>query len=287
MFSESAQQAQCETAELKELITEILRSNPGFAKHGATYVPPIAEELVASSSQSISSVGTESSAKRILRPPAFESILGKTRVYRRANRNTSTNSFNTTRSSWSELSGLSLADISDISVIRLPVYLSELSNADLYQQERGLEEPKTTGMASGKQMDKVRQASGRIRTEVWYRLRVANGVTKVELLHEAAGKGYVEIVRTMLQNREVHENATDSSGATAIHHSALHGHPPTLQLLLDMGANIDAATKDGSTALHYSAEQGDHGIVLLLLDRGANVDAATDNGRTALHHSAQ
>ena len=127
MFSGSAQQAQCEIAELKMLITELLRSNPGFAEHGAPYIPLIAEEQMASSSRSISSVHTASSvqtassAKHPLRSLAFEGILGKTRVYRRADRNISTNSFNTIHSSWSQLSGLTLADVSDISVICLPV----------------------------------------------------------------------------------------------------------------------------------------------------------------------
>ena len=152
MFSESAQQARGDIAELRELITKLLRLNPGFAEYTATYTAPTAEEQIASSSRSISPVCTESSARHILPPSAFESILGETRVYRRADRNASTNSFKTVRSSWSQLSGLTLADVSDLSVICLPVYASELSNAYLYQQEP--EEPKATGtsgkMVSGK-----------------------------------------------------------------------------------------------------------------------------------------
>ena len=268
-------------------MTERSLSNPGFPEHRATCIPPIAEGRVAPSSHSIysvhtaSSVGTASSTIHTFQSVAFESILGKTRVYRRAGRNTSTNSFKTIRSSWSQLSGLTLADVSDISVICLPVCVSELSNAYLYQ-----EGPKTAGVVSGNQLERVRHASGRIRAEVWYRLKIANGVKGVALLHEAAGKGYVEVVRTMLQNREVHEDATDSSGATAIHHSAQNGHIATLRLLVDQGANVDAPTKDGRTALHYSAQRGHHEATLLLLDRGANTNATTIVGGTALHYSA-
>ena len=176
-------------------MTKLLQSNPGFAEHTVTYAPLTAEEQIASSSRSISSVRTESSAKYILPSSAFESILGKTRVYRRADRNASTNSFKSIHSSWSQLSGLTLADISDLSVICLPVYTSELSNAYLYQQEP--EGPKTTGISgrvvSGRQLERVRQASGRIRTEVWYRSRVAKGVKGVALFHEAAKIGRAHV----------------------------------------------------------------------------------------------
>ena len=288
MSSELAQQARGDIAGLRELISKLLQSNPGFAEHTTTYTPPTAEEQIASSSRSKSSVRTESSARHILPSSAFESILGTARVYRRADRNDSTNSFKTIHSSWSQLSGLTLADISDLSVICLPVYASELSNAYLYRPEP--ERPKTTGisgmMVSGRQLERVRQASGRIRTGVWYRSRIAKGVKGAALFHEAAGKGYVEVVRTMLQNGEVHENVTDSLGATAVHHSALNGHMPILRLLLEQGANIDAATTDGGTALHHSALRGDHDIVLLLLDGGANMYAAAEDGKTALHYSA-
>ena len=285
-FSESAQQAQRETTELRKIITELLRSNPGFAEHGATYIPTIVGEQIASSSRSISSVHTVSSvtsfAKNSLRIPEFENILGKTRIYRKADRNSSTNSFKTIHSSWSQLSGVTLADVSDLSVICLPVHVSEISNADVYQ-----EGPKTTGIFSGNQLERVRQASGRIRDVVWYRLRAASGVEGVVLLHEAAMKGDVEVVRTVLRSGVVHKDAADGSGLTAIHHSALNGHTPILQLLLDQGANIDAATKGGWTALHYSAWPGNTATVQLLLDRGANINAASKSGETALHYSAQ
>ena len=136
MSSVSPQQAQGEISELRELITKLLWSNPGFVERTATYTPPTTEEQIASSSRSMSSVRTESPARRILPPSALESILGKTRVYRRVDRIASTNSFKTIHSSWSQLSGLSLVDILDISVICLPVHVSKLSNAYLYNRNR-------------------------------------------------------------------------------------------------------------------------------------------------------
>ncbi|KAF8251919.1 hypothetical protein K440DRAFT_658538 [Wilcoxina mikolae CBS 423.85] len=61
--------------------------------------------------------------------PDFEEVLTQTRVYLRAARCMETSSFlslHTSETRWSQLSGLSLAQISDISVILLPIHLSEL-----------------------------------------------------------------------------------------------------------------------------------------------------------------
>ncbi|KAF4343955.1 hypothetical protein FBEOM_2112 [Fusarium beomiforme] len=65
----------------------------------------------------------------------FEDDLESSRVYRRVQRETMDFSFRSSiaRShTWSVLSGLSLSDISAISVIALPVYQAELSNAQHY-----------------------------------------------------------------------------------------------------------------------------------------------------------
>ncbi|KAF8536447.1 hypothetical protein BDD12DRAFT_286255 [Trichophaea hybrida] len=61
--------------------------------------------------------------------PEFEEALKQTRVYLHAARCLETSSFlslHTSETRWSQLSGLSLAQISDISVILLPMHLSEL-----------------------------------------------------------------------------------------------------------------------------------------------------------------
>jgi hypothetical protein len=67
--------------------------------------------------------------------PVFESILHTSRVYRRALCNSSMTSLPDSvarTASWSVLSGLSLADVSNISVLALPIYASEISNSHWY-----------------------------------------------------------------------------------------------------------------------------------------------------------
>lgn len=70
-------------------------------------------------------------------PFAFEQVLNQTRVYRRAFKNVSTHSFKslaTKESNWSQLTRLSLSQISCIAVIFLPVYIDELFNKTPYME---------------------------------------------------------------------------------------------------------------------------------------------------------
>ena len=71
-------------------------------------------------------------------------------------------------------------------------------------------------------------------------------------------------------------------GAQPLHFAAVDGNVESVNLLLDRGAKINAATQDGWTALHFACLRGDKGLVQLLLDRGADVDTTTMTGVSAL-----
>lgn len=64
--------------------------------------------------------------------PHYQQELKKPRVYIYAHRNLSVNSFKTSESNWTQLSGRSLSEISRISVVSLPINLSKAS--ELYAQ---------------------------------------------------------------------------------------------------------------------------------------------------------
>jgi hypothetical protein len=81
----------------------------------------------ASSNHSISTVET-------IEKPAFsfDGDLAESRVYKRVIRKRSTSTFQTrvtAESRWSQLSGLSLSQISCIAVVRLPIHTSELPSS--------------------------------------------------------------------------------------------------------------------------------------------------------------
>ena len=58
--------------------------------------------------------------------------------------------------------------------------------------------------------------------------------------------------------------------------NAIAGHA----LLLDRGADVNAANDAGQTALHAAAMLGANGIVRFLVDRGARLDVRNGQGRT-------
>ena len=59
-----------------------------------------------------------------------------------------------------------------------------------------------------------------------------------------------------------------------------------LQLLLDMGAKIDARTVDGWTPLHSAANWGNADVAAILLRYGADINSQTNGLQTPLHLAA-
>jgi hypothetical protein len=57
------------------------------------------------------------------------------------------------------------------------------------------------------------------------------------------------------------------------------------KLLLDLGADVNAANEAGQTSLHAAAAIGANGVVRFLVERGARLDARTRQGRTPLDES--
>jgi ankyrin repeat protein len=66
---------------------------------------------------------------------------------------------------------------------------------------------------------------------------------------------------------------------------ARKGDKRRVALLLDVGANANAADTDGQTPLLLASGRGHAAVVEMLLRNGADVDAEDARGRTALHHA--
>ncbi|KDO16434.1 hypothetical protein SPRG_18040 [Saprolegnia parasitica CBS 223.65] len=98
------------------------------------------------------------------------------------------------------------------------------------------------------------------------------------LLHEAAAKGHVEIVRVLLQHLPtipfrhlrvpVGINAKDAVlGDTPLHYAVYYKHAAIVELLLDAHASVVTANNEQETAIAYAKRYGAHEITPLLLDR--------------------
>ena len=77
-------------------------------------------------------------------------------------------------------------------------------------------------------------------------------------------------------------NARDESGATALHHAALHGQVEALRQLLDLEADVQRGDDRGDTPLHRAVTRGSGPCVAALLKAGADMQAGNNAGASAL-----
>ncbi|CZR67067.1 uncharacterized protein PAC_16966 [Phialocephala subalpina] len=104
-------------------------------------------------------------------------------------------------------------------------------------------------------------------------------------LYRASMNGHIEVVKLLLE-KGANVNAAIEDGSTPLHRASMNGHLESVKLLLEKGANVNTATKDGSTPLHRASYNGHLESVQLLLEKGANVNAATEDGLTPLHQAS-
>jgi cytohesin len=127
-------------------------------------------------------------------------------------------------------------------------------------------------------------------------------------LYRAIEASSVEVTKLLLA-RHAQVMARDNRGATPLHHAArwcdaeagpigglggylMSGQPHRdrariAALLLDGGAEPDAADDDRMTPLHFAARDGFVEVAELLIAKGADVNARDRAGRTALYYAAQ
>jgi ankyrin repeat protein len=104
------------------------------------------------------------------------------------------------------------------------------------------------------------------------------------LLHLAGFFGHLEAVRLLLERGADAGVFSINAMRNTPLHAALAGPLPAegVRLLVDAGADVNARQHGGFTALHSAAQSGKTEIIDLLLDRGASLDAATEDGRRPL-----
>lgn len=100
--------------------------------------------------------------------------------------------------------------------------------------------------------------------------------TSERLLIQSVRAGDLDTIEALIADG-VDINAAPKSGGyygeTALHVAAFRKHVDVLRLLIDSGANVDAADESGLTALHHSALHGPIEAVRALIAAGADLDA--------------
>ena len=99
---------------------------------------------------------------------------------------------------------------------------------------------------------------------------VAQGYTA---LHIAAANGNVADADALVCDAHVEVDRRAANGYTALHCAAHYGHTEICRLLLQNGANSNAATPNGVTPLHLAAGAGHTTVVVMLIEFSAHVNA--------------
>ena len=93
---------------------------------------------------------------------------------------------------------------------------------------------------------------------------------KVARACELADKGDARELAALLDALPAAATGKDDHGFTPLMHAASEGHAHVLPLLIEAGAEVDAANDEGETALHIAASCGHEECVRILLRGGAD-----------------
>lgn len=233
----------------------------------------------------------------------FEKVLFKTRVYKNALRNGSRSTISLPGhrgSSWSILSGISLAEISNISILSLPLSASELFNPQWYDETTSHATPASFIPTDQDQQPLARRRRPRsnsaFASAAMVPSIVAGSINPTEprpspdprpptILHYAVKAGDIENVLSCLANGENPEEVSET-GYTLLQLAATHGHASIVQVLIEKQVNIEGTGRHWYTPLQLAAESGHDRVVQILLEKGAHLDAQGGSQNTALHLAA-
>ena len=104
------------------------------------------------------------------------------------------------------------------------------------------------------------------------------------LLHLAVRSGDVNTTVVILEHCKMDEllESRSTSGCTALHDAAKRGHAEVVQVLADVGADLNAQCDNGRTALHFAAEENLDTVIEVLKEAGTDLEKQDDDDRAPL-----
>ncbi len=110
------------------------------------------------------------------------------------------------------------------------------------------------------------------------------------LLHRASEHGETALALFLVNKLYASRDYTNLFGRTALHFACMNGHAEMAQLLIDLGADINAQDNNGFTPLHHAAKKGHSQLVenlLLERDEPTIVDLQDYKELTALYYACK
>src|SRR5690242_14171997 len=104
------------------------------------------------------------------------------------------------------------------------------------------------------------------------------GIDNPAELFQAIRNNRLDVLKNNLSRANV--ETRDARGATLLMHAAAYGTIESMRMLLDAGADVNAANDFNATALLWCAR--DAAKARLLIEHGANVNIQSKQGRTPL-----
>jgi len=107
-------------------------------------------------------------------------------------------------------------------------------------------------------------------------------------LHAAAESGRPEMIPMLLDAGADINAATYDATFTSLHHALAKGHFDCAKILINKGADLNLLNEGGcfGTSLHYAVYKDSVEFVKLLLSKGADVSIISGQGYSVLHQAA-
>ena len=117
-------------------------------------------------------------------------------------------------------------------------------------------------------------------------LLVLLGSASAAEIHDAAANGDQDRITTIVKQDASMLKLPDDAGDQPLHHAAQARKVAALELLIQLGADVNAANHTGLTPLHLASKNGPTDAVETLLKAGAKADTKDAVGRTPLDVAA-
>ncbi|MDH5386304.1 MAG: ankyrin repeat domain-containing protein [Candidatus Aminicenantes bacterium] len=104
-----------------------------------------------------------------------------------------------------------------------------------------------------------------------------------ESIVEAAKKGDLQTVKTILLKDPSKLDATDKNNYTSLHWACMRAHWDVVKYLIERGADLNVVGGDGGTQINWAVHHDNVPIIKLMVEKGAKLNIRNQWGMTELH----